>query len=181
MSLLLSTHQQQPGTRNHSCTFQELYTTATSSSALSLHSGMGLLFQGTANMSGKTTWDTKSSALTVKIPLKMKKRKTLPGQGRACGWFGWNGMRIWGGHPHSCQPSASYGSESGEKKARKNNLNLPLMLSQGLKGTRYLYNCISKIPTRHMPKHQLVLPQRTGTNCGDTFQPLPFMAKLGLQ
>lgn len=55
---------------------------------------MLLLFQGTASMSGKTIYDTKSSALTVKITLKTKKRETLPGQGRACGWFGWNGMRI---------------------------------------------------------------------------------------
>lgn len=32
-----------------------------------------------------------------------------------------------------------------------------------------------------MPKHQLVLPQRIGENCGDTLQPAPFKTKLVLQ
>lgn len=55
-------------------------------------------------------------SIHCQITLQEKKRETLPGLGRACGWFGWNGMRIWGDHPHSCQPSASYGSVSIQEK-----------------------------------------------------------------
>ena len=41
-----------------------------------------------------------------------------PGLGRACGWSGLSWTTPLDVHPHSCQPLASSGSESGEERER---------------------------------------------------------------